>query len=616
MASRGKSHSAATSSQKRGTEADRSRGQKSTITRVRTGCFTCRKRKKKCDERRPVCANCQKTGVVCEGFPAQVLWETRAAARRASVISNTVRRANSAGFQTPVASSGQTPDFGLVFVQDGTPANQIPPNDNQTFGFMNQHQFDEDLDFIFNQLEGPANISVSPIPTQIAGDEVGSFHGKHGDSQGSLIAREDESNQQVAVMRNSSQQSYMPMELPFIISGVESAIQQRLFCHFTSVMSNLLTTNVGESNPMNSVVIPLALADRTVMDTLLCLAGSHLLKLKTNDTNEEVSLERRRLHEEALQTQSHRMQTLKSSSPSAESLYTLRDQEVLLATSLLLCLYEICEGIGDDAWRIYLDMAREVITFTSRSADGSSTNSEIVSTADPPETIVTEVDPFLLEFFLYHDSLASVTVPSIPVIKPRLQNTADLADHDPYMIGVQDGLSEFITRISLLRAQADASPLQPDGAVVCKAVLIWQDLAHWKPEPFFSKERKLIAEFYQWALFIWLFSIVYPDGKADEKVQGAVQRVAAGMCEIKSGDGVMSCILFPLFVIGSAAISVQDRAAVSAQFRRLRAWSSLGNIDLTYRVVEKMWSDHDLGLPRSWDWVKQLERHGMSLLVT
>jgi hypothetical protein len=88
------------------------------------------------------------------------------------------------------------------------------------------------------------------------------------------------------------------------------------------------------------------------------------------------------------------------------------------------------------------------------------------------------------------------------------------------------------------------------------------------------------------------------------------------MRNIKFGDGVMSCLLFPLFVIGSAAIEVEDREAISAQFRKLKEWSSLGNIDLTYRVVEKMWLEHDMGLPSSWDWVKQLETHKISLLVT
>lgn len=63
--------------------------------RSKTGCFTCRKRKKKCDEAKPACKpigcyglpcrdlliprigkNCQKHNVVCEGYPEKTIWKS------------------------------------------------------------------------------------------------------------------------------------------------------------------------------------------------------------------------------------------------------------------------------------------------------------------------------------------------------------------------------------------------------------------------------------------------------------------------------------------------------------------------------------------------------------
>lgn len=36
--------------------------------RTKTGCLTCRERKKKCDERKPHCANCERGGFICKGY--------------------------------------------------------------------------------------------------------------------------------------------------------------------------------------------------------------------------------------------------------------------------------------------------------------------------------------------------------------------------------------------------------------------------------------------------------------------------------------------------------------------------------------------------------------------
>ncbi|KAK4941936.1 hypothetical protein LTR10_018266 [Elasticomyces elasticus] len=44
------------------------------IKRVRTGCWTCRKRGYRCDEGKPVCAECTRLGLECEGYNIRLTW--------------------------------------------------------------------------------------------------------------------------------------------------------------------------------------------------------------------------------------------------------------------------------------------------------------------------------------------------------------------------------------------------------------------------------------------------------------------------------------------------------------------------------------------------------------
>lgn len=46
-----------------------------TRRRTKTGCLTCRKRRIKCGEERPICRNCVKSKRLCEGYNPRVVWK-------------------------------------------------------------------------------------------------------------------------------------------------------------------------------------------------------------------------------------------------------------------------------------------------------------------------------------------------------------------------------------------------------------------------------------------------------------------------------------------------------------------------------------------------------------
>ncbi|KUI56699.1 putative maltose O-acetyltransferase [Cytospora mali] len=52
-------------------QSDAKKRKRNFSNRTKTGCLTCRKRKKKCDEAKPECSNCLRGGFVCAGYPQQ-----------------------------------------------------------------------------------------------------------------------------------------------------------------------------------------------------------------------------------------------------------------------------------------------------------------------------------------------------------------------------------------------------------------------------------------------------------------------------------------------------------------------------------------------------------------
>lgn len=53
-----------------------STSKKASHARSKTGCGTCRRRKKKCDEEKPHCSNCKKNNVVCDGYEPMQPWQS------------------------------------------------------------------------------------------------------------------------------------------------------------------------------------------------------------------------------------------------------------------------------------------------------------------------------------------------------------------------------------------------------------------------------------------------------------------------------------------------------------------------------------------------------------
>lgn len=430
----------------------------------------------------------------------------------------------------------------------------------------------------------------------------------------------------------------IPRGLPLLITGVESVIEQKCFFHFTSVTSKVLTTSTDDKNPLLTVILPRSLDDAMISKAISCLGSSHLSNLRhqrrteeansidSKSNNFEPQAEQRRILALAENELEKRLSAFKASGGRQNS---SKEFEALLTATLLLCLYEISEGSGNHAWRTRLDKARDLIKDALPGAasylDGANTwPAQAPRSPTLSLSLSLGVDQFLLDYFVYHDVLAGVTDRTRkPLFKSSARSPLEPHQSPAYVIGVEDdGLAELIANITALRTMA-ASHGRKSPVVVCEAISIWEKLDAWTPAPNLNsddtldRDLQLACAAYTSALFVWLYSIIYPENMLDQKVTAAIRRGISGVHAIQS-QGMLAFLLFPAFTLGAACVLPEQREDATRLFERLRRFSNLGNVRLAQTVVEQAWSDYDTGTNREtwWDWLGQMEARGVSLPVT
>lgn len=382
--------------------------------------------------------------------------------------------------------------------------------------------------------------------------------------------------------------------------------------------------------PIISTIISIGTNDPMVFKALLCLGASHLIQYTADSPSSlneesiaELKEEKLRLLREAEQLQSSRLQTL------TEAANKKAEYDALIASHLVLFIYEFSEGTGDSSWLSRLDGARRVVSIAWEEHQGQFEDEDEESSSEDEEEWLDrgqleslDIDNCIMQFFIYHDVLTRVTAQ-----KPQssLLNRVPPKDATPKinrpedMFGVYNGLIDIILRIAVLRTEANAVSILP-GSVISEAVEIWQDIDNWDlhyapgNEP--SSDYRHMCEAYISASFIWLFSIIYPDRIADEKVQAMAQTGLEALSSIEA-PGILTYGLFPVFVIGTACIHEHTREMVDKQLDRIESICWFRNVMLCRDVIRGAWRVSDSeGDGHGWDWIRLMEEQSVSLPIT
>lgn len=389
----------------------------------------------------------------------------------------------------------------------------------------------------------------------------------------------------------------MELSSSFAALNINSPHAERFFHHFVKEMPNILTLPTEENDEFFvSVIVAIARRDKMVSKALLCVGSSHLINNTPAAETRSVAEERLKLLQEAEKEISSRIAAMKTADP-----------EALLAGYLLLYLYELSEGTGNGAWRVRLDGARRVV-FNMLGGIKEPSREDLEGLG---------INQSLVQFFIYHDTLASVTIqqPSRKILISKKPSN----NQNEHVFGANNGLLNFIARVSALHSEARAAGAI-SSPIIAQTFSIWKDIDKWRPPVYGSDDEESfdyrnMCEAYVAAIFIWLFFIVYPDNLADDKVQVMVRKGLESLDAIDD-PWLMSFGLFPAFLIAVACVQVQDRELLEEQLDRIEEARRFRNVQVCRNVIRSSWACYDAGERKSWDWIRLMKAQGLSMSVT
>lgn len=130
---------------------------------MQKGCYTCRRRRIKCDNNVPFCQKCQKTGRECLGYQKPLVW-VKGVASRGKMMGLTFDDFAESG---EAGNAGQRREGQLDGLQLGTTSDSLTDKEDDSLPLVRRpNLFDRELDLILRQPTSPFTSSIHSETSQ------------------------------------------------------------------------------------------------------------------------------------------------------------------------------------------------------------------------------------------------------------------------------------------------------------------------------------------------------------------------------------------------------------------------------------------------------------------
>ncbi|KAI5363927.1 Putative zn(2)-C6 fungal-type DNA-binding domain, fungal transcription factor [Septoria linicola] len=394
--------------------------------------------------------------------------------------------------------------------------------------------------------------------------------------------------------------------LPQAYAGVDTTMDYKFLEYFTNRLATVLSVT-DNYNPFEKVIVPMAMDHEGLMASLLYLSGSCMV-VNASEPSEEMLSRQAHHNSKAMMVLNESLVQLQLGEPKVINAARPTEGDPSIAATLLLCLQTVCGGTLNGMWRHHVQAMKVLLSHES------STFLDV------------RFRRFVLEFLLYHDYSSSVTSLTNPLDHHSIQLMEDLRSPEmaqpeaATLLGVMDGLFEFISRIRFLRDEIRQKRHQGImGGNYGSAWLLQEELSKWQCLYPQGTPRYWASLLYRQCVFLYLHRTIRESKPCLQFKRGVDQ----GLEYLRQlpldhdDDATQSILLMPLFLLGCSAFEPEQRPEITQAFEGLQKWSTLGNIRYAKVIVEEIWVMMDNGrAEETWDWESIIARRGWDFLIT
>ncbi|PNP58325.1 hypothetical protein THARTR1_01840 [Trichoderma harzianum] len=582
--------------------AARPRPLRQPMLRVRTGCFTCRSRKKKCDETKPACAGCKRNKLVCK-WPAR---GGETSNRRVEVTStHNIRRvddehSNSGASTNRSVSDGdqdQERQNQKLSLTNAEHDDSAPGSSLQSHGEM---EMEEGSALRRRSISISVSITASsPVMSQMqqSSDDVGvamEMMDEDEDIPAELLLDvqvddDDERNNDNALMSlaDIDMSGLLPglnvmgavPRPPSIIPEAENGTFD-LMSHYLARTAVSMGNGSTSSNPFVLQLVPLSFSNKLVLQLVLSQSAAH----------RAVYEERRDLKAVA---QRYYTNSIRSFRQAISAYINGSDPSPLWVTigALVMCFTETARG---DTNGVVFDHLQAVEPL---SVDLITNHNHIVRD---------DLKKFIIEYYVYTVTISMISASPASRNAPLLNPTLELEAHSLVASGYIGQLCGCWLQLLLLIPRifefgrraiiggVDVNPPFPSPDDFITFATLRSEILSYTPNPDATKEVSLCGYMFQQALYLYLLTVfrneATSDGLQRMSIDNAVSEAFSYLEQLPPTARINTSLCWVLGVVGSCTVDEPRRDQLRRRLECMFQTIGLGNISSTLTLLEHIWT--------------------------